>query len=95
MGFMRFSHNLPLSPAVSTSSTASLWLVPNGFCRSRPLHTETLVNYIDERMPPLHYSLCGCQDLPGYPERWGGKNELIDAMFDQRVKHHRWASQRR
>jgi ribose transport system substrate-binding protein len=24
-------------------------------------------------MPPLHYSLCGCQELPGYPERWGGK----------------------
>lgn len=34
---------------------------------------ETLASYIDERMPPLHYSLCGCQDLPGYPEQWGGK----------------------
>jgi ribose transport system substrate-binding protein len=24
-------------------------------------------------MPPLHYAMCGCKDLPGYPERWGGK----------------------
>ncbi len=34
---------------------------------------ETLANYVDERMPPLHYALCGCEGLPGYPERWGGK----------------------
>jgi ribose transport system substrate-binding protein len=24
-------------------------------------------------MPPLHYALCGCEDMPGYPEDWGGK----------------------
>jgi ribose transport system substrate-binding protein len=24
-------------------------------------------------MPPLHYALCGCEDMPGYPEKWGGK----------------------
>jgi ribose transport system substrate-binding protein len=24
-------------------------------------------------MPPLHYALCGCKDLPGYPQAWGGK----------------------
>jgi ribose transport system substrate-binding protein len=34
---------------------------------------ETLASYIDEKMPALHYSLCGCQELPGYPQRWGGK----------------------
>ena len=40
----------------------------------QPAITEaTLASYIDERMPPLHYSLCGCQELPGYPEQWGGK----------------------
>jgi ribose transport system substrate-binding protein len=33
---------------------------------------ETLADYVDTRMPPLHYALCGCEDLPGYPERWGG-----------------------
>jgi ribose transport system substrate-binding protein len=43
------------------------WVLP------QPAITQaTLDQYIDERMPALHYSLCGCQDLPGYPKRWGG-----------------------
>ncbi len=33
---------------------------------------ETLDKYVDAKMPPLHYALCGCEGLPGYPERWGG-----------------------
>jgi ribose transport system substrate-binding protein len=32
-----------------------------------------LDKYVDDKMPPLHYAMCGCKDLPGYPERWGGK----------------------
>jgi ribose transport system substrate-binding protein len=32
-----------------------------------------LDKYVDNKMPPLHYAMCGCKDLPGYPERWGGK----------------------
>jgi ribose transport system substrate-binding protein len=32
-----------------------------------------LDQYVDPKMPPLHYAMCGCKDLPGYPERWGGK----------------------
>jgi ribose transport system substrate-binding protein len=32
-----------------------------------------LDKYVDDKMPPLHYALCGCKDLPGYPQRWGGK----------------------
>jgi len=24
-------------------------------------------------MPPLHYALCGCENMPGFPERWGGE----------------------
>jgi ribose transport system substrate-binding protein len=31
-----------------------------------------LAQYVDAAMPPQHYALCGCKDLPGYPERWGG-----------------------
>ncbi|MFC4536447.1 substrate-binding domain-containing protein [Sphaerisporangium dianthi] len=34
---------------------------------------ETLATYLKPGMPPLHYALCGCEDLPGYPEKWGGK----------------------
>jgi len=32
-----------------------------------------LDKYVDDKMPPLHYAMCGCKDLPGYPQRWGGK----------------------
>ena len=32
-----------------------------------------LGKYVDPRMPPLFYAMCGCQDMPGYPQRWGGK----------------------
>ena len=28
---------------------------------------------IQTDMPPQHYALCGCEDMPGYPERWGGE----------------------
>ncbi|MFB9247710.1 substrate-binding domain-containing protein [Sphaerisporangium melleum] len=34
---------------------------------------ENLATYLKPGMPPLHYALCGCEDLPGYPEKWGGK----------------------
>ena len=29
--------------------------------------------YVNDKMPPLHYAMCGCEDLPGYPQRRGGK----------------------
>ncbi|MEV5498910.1 substrate-binding domain-containing protein [Nonomuraea fuscirosea] len=35
--------------------------------------SETLPAYLKPDMPPLHYALCGCEDLPGFPETWGGK----------------------
>lgn len=31
---------------------------------------ENLDRYLDPDMPPLHYAMCGCTDLPGYPRRW-------------------------
>jgi ribose transport system substrate-binding protein len=31
---------------------------------------DNLDGYIDPTMPPLHYAMCGCADLPGYPQRW-------------------------
>jgi len=34
---------------------------------------ENLAQYLQYNMPPQHYALCGCEDLPGYPERWGGR----------------------
>jgi ribose transport system substrate-binding protein len=34
---------------------------------------DNLSQYVNSKMPPLHYALCGCEGMPGYPERWGGK----------------------
>jgi ribose transport system substrate-binding protein len=31
---------------------------------------ENLDTFLDADMPPLHYAMCGCTDLPGYPQRW-------------------------
>ncbi|MEH1028222.1 substrate-binding domain-containing protein [Micromonospora profundi] len=31
---------------------------------------DNLDRYLDTSMPPLHYAMCGCTDLPGYPQRW-------------------------
>ena len=40
----------------------------------QPVITQsTLDQYVDPNMPPLHYAMCGCKDMPGYPQRWGGK----------------------
>jgi ribose transport system substrate-binding protein len=40
----------------------------------QPVITQgDLDKYVDDKMPPLHYAMCGCKDLPGYPQRWGGK----------------------
>ncbi|WP_214323496.1 ABC transporter substrate-binding protein [Nonomuraea sediminis] len=35
--------------------------------------SDNLDKYLQPNMPPLHYALCGCEALPGYPQTWGGK----------------------
>ncbi len=34
---------------------------------------ENLADFVNPSMPPLHYAACGCETMPDYPERWGGK----------------------
>ncbi|WP_439648643.1 substrate-binding domain-containing protein [Herbidospora yilanensis] len=34
---------------------------------------ETLGTYLQPDMPLLHYALCGCESMPGFPGKWGGK----------------------
>jgi ribose transport system substrate-binding protein len=34
---------------------------------------DNLATYLQPNMPPLHYALCGCEDLPDFPAKWGGK----------------------
>ncbi len=46
------------------------WVLP------QPAITEeNLDQYVNPSMPPLHYAMCGCEELPGYPERWGGETQ--------------------
>lgn len=33
---------------------------------------ENLDQYIQPNMPPLHYAMCGCENMPDFPTRWGG-----------------------
>jgi len=43
------------------------WVLP------QPAITQDVLDqYINEKMPPLHYAMCGCEGMPGYPEAWGG-----------------------
>lgn len=45
--------------------------VPKEWILPQPTITKsTLSEYQQPEMPPLHYALCGCEDMPGYPERW-------------------------
>ena len=48
--------------------------VPKEWVLPQPaIVAENLDEYVDPDMPPLHYALCGCEDMPGYPQVWGGK----------------------
>jgi ribose transport system substrate-binding protein len=47
---------------------ANPWVLPQP-----KITQETLDQYVKPDMPPLYYALCGCEDLPGFPEKWGGK----------------------
>jgi ribose transport system substrate-binding protein len=44
------------------------WVLP------QPAITEeNLSEYVNPDMPPLHYAMCGCEEMPGYPQAWGGQ----------------------
>jgi ribose transport system substrate-binding protein len=44
--------------------------------------TANLDQYIDTTMPPLHYALCGCEDMTNYPDSWRNPdiNKYVDVM---------------
>ena len=48
--------------------------VPKEWVLPQPTITsENLGQYLTPNMPPLFYSTCGCQTMPGFPQGWGGK----------------------
>ena len=47
--------------------------VPREWVLPQPeITSDNLARYVNPNMPPLHYALCGCENMPGYPEYWGG-----------------------
>ena len=50
--------------------------VPAEWVLPQPVITaDNLDQYLQPNMPPQHYALCGCEEMPGFPERWGGEPE--------------------
>jgi ribose transport system substrate-binding protein len=48
--------------------------VPKEWVLPQPTITaDNLSQYLRPGMPPLFYSTCGCQTMPGFPQDWGGK----------------------
>ena len=46
----------------------SVWRLPQP-----PITNDNLDEFIQPNMPPLHYAMCGCEEMPDFPERWGGQ----------------------
>ncbi|MEU7476939.1 substrate-binding domain-containing protein [Lentzea sp. NPDC042327] len=45
--------------------------VPREWVLPQPKVTQdTLKDFIKQDMPPLHYAMCGCEQMPGYPAPW-------------------------
>lgn len=43
------------------------WVLP------QPAITQdNLDEFVNPAMPPLHYAMCGCEEMDNYPEAWGG-----------------------
>jgi ribose transport system substrate-binding protein len=48
--------------------------VPKEWILPQPTITaDNLSQYLRPGMPPLFYPTCGCQNMPGFPQDWGGR----------------------
>ncbi len=64
------------TPIIAATMILSGEEVPAEWVLPQPLITaENLDQYLQPNMPPQHYALCGCEDMEGFPERWGGEPE--------------------
>ena len=62
------------TPIIAADMILSGEAVPSRWILPQPTITEeNLARYVQPDMPPLHYALCGCEEMPGYPEVWGGE----------------------
>jgi ribose transport system substrate-binding protein len=45
--------------------------VPDPWRLPQPtVNQANLDQYVQPDMPPLHYAMCGCEEMPDFPERW-------------------------
>ena len=59
------------TPVIAAVRILSGEQVPAEWNLPQPKITEeNLQDYLQPDMGPLHYALCGCEDMPGFPERW-------------------------
>jgi len=62
------------TPVVAALRILAGQQVPKEWKLPQPTVTEAnLDRYLRPGMPPLHYAMCGCEKLPGFPGDWGGK----------------------
>jgi ribose transport system substrate-binding protein len=62
------------TPVIAATMILSGEQVPSEWVLPQPLITsDNLADYLQPNMPPQHYALCGCEDMPGFPENWGGE----------------------
>ena len=62
------------TPIIAATMILSGEEVPSEWVLPQPSITaENVDQYVQTEMPPQHYALCGCENMPGYPERWGGQ----------------------
>jgi ribose transport system substrate-binding protein len=59
------------TPVIAAVKILSGEQVPAEWNLPQPKITEdTLGDYLQPDMGPLHYALCGCEDMPGFPQNW-------------------------
>jgi ribose transport system substrate-binding protein len=59
------------TPIIAALSILKGEEVPKEWVLPQPKITnDNLADYVQPDMPPLHYALCGCEDMPGFPGPW-------------------------
>ena len=61
------------TPIIAATLILSGQEVPKEWVLPQPAVTQDQLDDVvaeSEGLPDLHYALCGCEDLPGYPEGW-------------------------
>lgn len=69
--FPTFQWRTPIIAALrimNGEEVPAIWRLPQPTITS-----ANLDQYVQPNMPPLHYAMCGCENMPDFPERWGGR----------------------